>query len=384
MFQAFKEVVALRPGDAQGNGMVVRLATHRGTVIHAVAVAQDRPSRTGPTWTYLLESEGVTLIDAGAAGSFATLADGIQQAGFEVNDIERVIVTHGHADHDGAVAQLIGEADAELWAHDIYAHLLPYDPWEIQRRPVSPMQREMREVAEAHMTAWPPDGSGGVRDSESMHRQYLRVRKGLEVHHRVKDGHRLGALTFLYAPGHSPDEICVTLDGLVFTGDHVLPEITPHPTTKMRYAEGVKQALPAEYRDEDRHYGLATYLRSLRRVVKLGPDVAVLPAHRLFSKNRFNIQRVSRAGEVIQHHARRLGRILLKMGSRPATLEEITRGIFDRRKLSGANLYMALSEVVAHIELLQDTGDAEITDEHRIRRTGSENYRQLIHDLTRP
>lgn len=384
MSLALREVAVLRQGDTQGNRMVVRLTTHWGAIIHAVSVAQDWPSRTGPTWTYLLDGEGLTLIDAGAIGSFPSLVDGITHAGFRPRDIERVIVTHGHPDHDGAVAQLVGEADTEVWAHAIYAHLLPYDPWAIQRRPLSPIQREMHQVAEADTAARISVGSNDSLRHRSGHDEYLKVRKGLEVDHRIKAAGRLGNLAFLHTPGHSPDEICVTLDGLVFTGDHVLPEITPHPTTKIQYADDVKKALPPEYHDEERFYGLATYLRSLRRIVDLGSDILVLPAHRLFNRNRFNIESVSRAGEVVQHHARRLKRILVKIGSRPATLEEVTRGIFERRKLIGGNLYMALSEMVSHIELLQDTGDVELTEDLRIRGTGSENYRQLIHDIMRP
>jgi len=37
--------------------------------------------------------------------------------------------------------------------------------------------------------------------------------------------------------------------------------------------------------------------------------------------------------------------------------------------------------VVAHIELLEDSGDMEITDDHRLRRTGRENYQDLLRAL---
>lgn len=371
----FKEVVVLRHGDARGNGMVVRLTTSRGAEIHAIAVPQDWPSPTGPTWTYLFENEGLTLIDAGAAGSYHALADGIAQAGFDVRDLARVIVTHGHWDHDGAVAQLVGETEAKLWAHDIYAHLLRHNPRDIERQPATPVQEEMRRVVMAH------PGQGQSQAWASRRQQQIEARRGLEVAHGVRDAERFGGLTFVHAPGHAPDEICATLDGAVFTGDHVLPEITPHPTTKVRYPADVKDALPAEYRDEDSLYGLATYLRSLKKVADLGPDVAVLPAHRLFNHGRFNFEGAGRAGEVIEHHVQRLGRILRRIGHQAVALEDVTRGIFEHRKLIGGNLYAALSEVVAHVELLEDAGDLEVTDDFRLHWKGSENYRQLISEL---
>ena len=126
MPHAFSEVVVVRQGDANGNRMVLRLTTQRGVVIYAMAVPQDWPARTGPTWTYLFQNDGITLIDAGASGSYGELQSGIEQTGFRPADIDRVIITHGHSDHDGAAAQLVNETGAELWAHDIYAHLIPY------------------------------------------------------------------------------------------------------------------------------------------------------------------------------------------------------------------------------------------------------------------
>ena len=381
MPDAFKDVAVLRQGDPQGNRMIVRLTTHNGLVIHTIAVPQDWPSGTGPTWAYLFENEGLTLIDAGAMGSYSMLADGIQGAGFRTRDIDRVIVTHGHQDHDGAAGELVEETGAELWAHDIYEHLLPHNPWDIQRKAASGLQKEMERIVNNDRETNCEDSSG--RSSyRQRHQDYVEKRRQYHVSHGITEGESLGGLTFMHAPGHSPDELCVMLDGLVFTGDHVLPEITPHPTMRARYGKEVKGSIPARFQDEDRFYGLATYLKSLQRVVDLGEGVAVLPAHRLFNRNKFNFQKVSRASEIIGHHAGRLSRILQRVGSEPTTLESVTRGVFSKRKLIGGNLYMALSEIVAHIELLEETGDLEVADGQSLRWTGSENHKQFIHDLT--
>ena len=43
---------------------------------------------------------------------------------------------------------------------------------------------------------------------------------------------------------------------------------------------------------------------------------------------------------------------------------------------------MALSEVVAHVELLQDLGDIELTPENEVVRSGSENHKDFILQLT--
>lgn len=369
----FADIEVLRQGDAQGNGMVLKLTTGQGLTIQAVAVPREGFSYTGPTWAYLFENEGLTLIDSGVTGSFSKLAEGVQYTGYRVEDIQRVIITHGHEDHDGAVAQLVAETGAEVWAHDIYAHLQPYDPRDIERRAISPLQEEMHRVAQVNDVVF---RSSPERES------YLQRRKELKLDHRIQSGERLGNLTFLHAPGHSPDEICVNLDGVVFTGDHVLPEITPHPTTKTRFAPEVKQHLPEKYHNEDGWYGLETYLRSLQKVAELGPNVAVLPAHRLFNRSKFNFLSVTRAGDLIQHHAQRLSAIMASLRPETLSLEQLTRGIFERRKLEGGNLFAALSEMVAHIELLQDAGDLEVSDDGQLNPTGAQNYQQLINELT--
>ena len=369
----FSDIEVLRQGDAQGNGMVLKLTTGPGLTIQAVAVPREGFSYTGPTWAYLFEHEGLNLIDSGVTGSFSKLAEGLQYTGYRVEDIQRVIITHGHEDHDGAVAQLVDETGAEVWAHEIYAHLQPYDPRDIERRATSPLQHEMYRVAQ--------DNDVVFRSSPERE-DYLRRRRDLTLDHRIQSGERLGNLTFLHAPGHSPDEICVTLDGVVFTGDHVLPEITPHPTTKTRFAPEVKQHLPEEYHNEDGWYGLETYLRSLQMVAELGPNVAVLPAHRLYNRSKFNFLSETRAGDLIQHHAQRLSAMMAKLRPERLSLEQLTRGIFERRKLEGGNLFAALTETVAHIELLQDAGDLEVSDDGQLNPTGTENYRQLINELT--
>ncbi len=77
-----------------------------------------------------------------------------------------------------------------------------------------------------------------------------------------------------------------------------------------------------------------------------------------------------------------MAQILQRISNKPTGLESITRGIFERGKLIGGNLYMALSEMVAHVELLFDLGDLELNEDRQLVRTGHENYRQFIDELT--
>ncbi len=373
----FTEIDVLRNGDSAGNGMTLRLTDGYGRTIHTVAVPQEGHSHTGPTWAYIFENEGLTLIDPGAEASFDLLRTGMALGGLEVRDIDRVIITHGHADHDGGVARVIEQSGAELWAHDIYQPLLPFDPRDLQMATNSPIKEAMWTTARAN----------GFEHSDSEERQrYMASRRTHQVGHPINHGEQQGMLTYMHAPGHSPDEICAVIgDGtgsdIVFTGDHVLPEISPHPTMKTNFNGEVRRNLPVHHQDPDDSYGLLTYLRSLQRVADLGTEVAILPAHRLYNNHKFNFQTAQRASDLIRFHARRLGRILVTAGPEPQPLEDVTRLTFERRKLEGGNFFAALTEVVAHVELLEDSGDLEITEELRLRRTGRENYQELLRAL---
>ena len=372
MDHSFKDLSVIREGDASGNRMVIKVETHRGNTIHAVSVPRVNFSYTGPTWAWLFENEGLTLIDAGEFGSFQELDEGLQCAGFRAKDIQRVIITHGHEDHDGSVAELVDATGAEVWAHDIYSHLQGYDPRAITRRPTSPIQEEFTRVCDAE-EAYPPPSP--QRD------KYLERRQNLKIDHPIQPNEQLGNLTLIHAPGHSPDELCMKLDDVVFTGDHVLPEISPHPTMKTVFTPEMKNNLPERYHRESDWYGLLPYLQSLKIVSAMGEGTQALPAHRFFNRSHFNFINGLRARDIIEHHGERLGHILDTIGEETVGLEALTRGIFERRKLMGINLRAAMAEIVAHIELLEDTEDLEVTDRREVRRTGRDNYKQVVNEL---
>ena len=372
MDHRFKELLVLREAAENGDGTVLQITTNGGTVIHAISVAREGFSYTGPTWTYLFESDGITLIDAGEAGSHSRLEDGLKVAGFSPKDIDRVIITHGHEDHDGAVAELVDKAGVEVWAHEIYAHLQAYDPRSISRRAISPIQKEMWRVAEVN-GSFPP--TSPQRD------EYVKRRQTLRIDHPIKANETVGRLEILHTPGHSPDELCMKLDEVVFTGDHVLPEISPHPTMKVEFPPDIKAGLPDNYKNADNWYGLARYLQSLKMIVDLGSQWELLPAHRYYNRGHFNFINTERAATILDHHGQRLTDILEKVGGEAVNLENLTRGIFAHRELLSDNLLAGLSEVVAHIEILEDLGDLEVAEDGIISATGQSNHLLFLSEL---
>ena len=377
----------LREGDKSGYGMVVNYTIRGGREISAISLPHRFPTRTGPTWAYLVDCQGWTLVDAGPQGALNALEEGLKVLGRRLTDLKRVIITHGHQDHDGNVYDLVKASGAELWAHELYFHFLPYESGRTGLDRESPLHRAIFEVTrrEVEGNRSQPSSSDNApwrehyRSYIAGHRNILEEKLPI---HAIRDGEKLGDLQFIYAPGHSVDEICVSMNGAVFTGDHVLPQITPHPTIKRTYPEAVMGIIPAEHQETGEHYGLACYLKSLGKTLSLDHYTTVFPAHRLFNHGRFNIRNLQRAQEIVRHHVRRLERVVEVMGEGADTPAKVTEELFPPRKLIGGGFVAAVSEMVSHLELLADMGDIQVSQDGKIIRNGTDNFHSRIEAMT--
>jgi len=156
---------------------------------------------------------------------------------------------------------------------------------------------------------------------------------------------RTRTLTAIPTPGHTRGHL-VFLDeaaGLMFTGDHVLPHITPSIGFELRPGP-----LP-----------LADFLDSLRLVARY-PAARLLPAHGPVAGSVH-----ARVGELLAHHDERLR----------AAGEAVRRGAVDAYgvarqltwtrhgtpfgELNGFNQMLAVLETAAHLDLLVHRGELE-------------------------
>lgn len=366
-----ENIRVINRGEPNGQDWVFRITSSSGRDILAVAVSPVNNSRTGPTWSYVFEAEGLTSIDLGTPNSFTNLEKAYSNAGVSISEIDRLVITHGHSDHDGTVPEFLSKSGAEFCAHESYTALKGFDQWDIQDRSSTPLQIELERLGREKIDR------NVYKERYDLHKAYYEARKRTFVDRNLADGSTIPGATILSTPGHSPDQICVQIDDLLLTGDHVLPEITPHPTSKMVFREDIKNAPLVEPLDAERLYGLGTYIESLGRVIDLGDEIQLLPAHRLFNKGQLNLCGVERASDIVLHHQRRLERLHSHIGRGKSNLTDLTARLFDRSKLLGGNLMAALSEVVAHLELLDDVGDIEISAEGSITHTGSKTPRYV-------
>lgn len=89
------------------------------STVHRIEQAVDWPP--GHVACYLLQGEELTLVDAGMRDEEGTdretaFREGIKTAGYEVADIEHLVVTHPHVDHIGLAPQVLKEANPTVYA----------------------------------------------------------------------------------------------------------------------------------------------------------------------------------------------------------------------------------------------------------------------------
>jgi len=358
-------------GKNNGEGMVVRYRTAKGAIIFGLAIPNIYDNADwdlGPTWCYLIPGEKTTLVDTGRLGNFEVFGNLLAATGKEFSDIGRIIVTHSHEDHDGNLAPIMAASGAELWAHPVYHQMISYHP----------------DVKDGAIHPEMPGSCRLCQMPESFYRHclpYHQQRNALKVNGVVDDNMTTdGDLRFIFTPGHSADSICVVLgDEVIFTGDTILPDITPHPSLAYTFDVN-RRILPEQYRQENAVYGLRNYLKSLQKLAHVTgqPFPATFPAHRLFYGGQFNIihSSVERAREIVQFHIDRCRDMRDIIARQPAKVEEIAHQYFAASLLAGSGKHMAYNEVRAHLEIMEECSDIRwVGQNHDLAQaTGTRNF----------
>lgn len=279
----------------------------------------------------LPDERGVALVDPGLPGNriWEALGRRLSSAGYKPSDVHTVVVTHGHPDHFGAAvrfgtADIVTHASFPAWQN----FLTRTTPWGSETK----WQASMTLRTAPKWLRWAARVAGP--------RVLARVMKLPNPTKPQTDGDRLllggRSWTAVHTPGHTGDHICLhdPDSGVLLTGDHVLPSITPFISGMGTDADPVR-----------------SFLDSLEKVARLKVTTA-LPAHGLPFDNL-----AERAGEIARHHEERLERIrsIFRTAGRPLTVMEATAELFPPRHQGR----MAESETYAHLEHLRLAGQAE-------------------------
>jgi glyoxylase-like metal-dependent hydrolase (beta-lactamase superfamily II) len=78
----------------------------------------------GAVNAFLIEDQGLTLVDTGYKGSDEKIFKAIRKGGKDPEKIKRIILTHSHPDHAGSVASLKSKLQVPVFAHTADAQLV--------------------------------------------------------------------------------------------------------------------------------------------------------------------------------------------------------------------------------------------------------------------
>ena len=295
------------------------------------------PLRYVSVHAFALEGGGLGLLDTGWASdeSWAALTGGLTSIGAGIGDVRGVLVTHLHFDHLGLGNRVREASGAWIAMHPADATL------------VSGLNTAGAAAAVASevefLVGLGADREEAVSDvgpSERMEeftRMAVADRLLEDGEHADFPGWRMRAV---HTPGHTPGHLCFAEENtrLFFSGDHVLPRITPNISTG-----GTGAADP-----------LRNFLDSLAAVRNLDP-AEVVPAHEWRFRGLD-----ARVDALTAHHELRLTELLTAIRSHPhSTPWDLAAHLTWSRPWEQYERRMrifAVTETDAHLRLLASRG----------------------------
>ena len=120
----------IQKGDASGNGWIVKFRLPSGLEIVGFPTKNFYGGHwdLGPTWNYVILADRPFLIDSGRYGQGRHLVDMMRIAGINPVDLDFVLISHSHEDHDGGLAELVEMTHLTVKAHTIYDLLIRQYP----------------------------------------------------------------------------------------------------------------------------------------------------------------------------------------------------------------------------------------------------------------
>ena len=329
---------------------MTQVTDHGGGVRSVRVPIPDNP--LGYTLVYVVDTDrGPVLVDTGwdDPASWDTLGEGLAACGTSPAEIHGVVITHHHPDHHGLSGKVREASGAWIAMHAADTAIVRRTR---ETRPgrwfaymtaklvaAGAPEEHVAPLRDAAPRTTLPGFSPALPDREIVPGELLDI-----------PGRRLRAI---WTPGHTPGHVCLHLEeehpsqlpghGRLFSGDHLLPEITPH----IGLYEDPDDATITD--------PLGDYLDSLERVGRLAP-AEVLPAHQHVLTDA-----AARVRELLDHHEQRLTG-LQSLLVEPLTPWQVAERMewnrpWDQIPYGSRNI--AVSEAEAHLRRLVKLGRAE-------------------------
>lgn len=305
--------------------------------IHRIEIPNRHSSWV--TNAYLIEGDPLTMVDTGVATSDAydALASALSDVGRTIEDVGRIILTHGHADHRALASRVGEESGAEILFHPLEAGRTIEHSGGSSNSSQREIFRSMG-VPEEHLPGLVRETDSPLVDPDRMPASC--VDEGDEIDCGVF------SLKVLHTPGHSCGSICLYEEnsGVLFSGDTIL---SGSHITAMLEIDII--------RDDPDYNSLKLHMESLRRLVELNAS-RVLPGHgEMFAEYSGIVD------ELLERHRKRRRHILRSLRDGPRPLYRICKSTFLFAPTD--ELFLTLSEVSGNIGILMDEGKVRRTHE---------------------
>ncbi len=294
------------------------------------------PTQLSYVLAYLVVSgNDLLLIDVGwdTDEAFDALTREFERLGYPLSAVTTIVVTHSHPDHSGLARRLQANGGVRVILSAVEALAL-----ERYRAPgrIGLSERWLRQHGASNREANDWAAAAAVDEAVPLIADEL-----------VSDGDRITvgdrSLEVVLTPGHTPGHMCLldARDQILFSGDHVVPRISPHVAAE-----------PDDPRD-----ALGEYLASVDRVGAIDPRL-VLPAHQHVMAGL-----TDRVKQLRAHHEARLMEIeavIVRGTNARGVVEKVQWGGGSFMSLSTWGQWAAITEVLAHLVYLARRGRASV------------------------
>jgi glyoxylase-like metal-dependent hydrolase (beta-lactamase superfamily II) len=312
--------------------------------IQAIPIPMPEPPELITANVYAVGNGPVTLIDTGpkTPGSLGFIQRQLELAGLDINDIERIIITHGHIDHFGLAVKI-----QDTVGHPVACFIHAEDMWRVTPEN---FQEEMWSKEADQFMAVVGIPSKEIETVKKRFSSFKELADPLDEVSVMEDGDEFTGdgyhLKVIHTPGHSSGTCCLyeSRQKILFSGDHIIKHITPNPFIELK----------RQHLREPHYQSLKAYLNSLDELT--GLDVRfVFPGHGEYIEDLPDIISTYRA-----HHRERMNLVwnALKENSRP--LYDLIDDVFAY--VPEGHLFLAMSEIFVHLEILINEGRAELAD----------------------
>jgi glyoxylase-like metal-dependent hydrolase (beta-lactamase superfamily II) len=277
-----------------------------------------------------LENKESILVDTGpnAPQALDILEATLKKAEVSWDNIRHILVTHGHYDHISFAAQIVERSGALVWVHPADRQKLTNasdNPFFVDPESVIPFLEKLG-VQKTKIASLISEVVTGARGFKPLSESSIRsLSEGTVL--------KFSGLTIrvIHTPGHTPGSCCFQLveNGVVFTGDTLLPQITPNPIFDI---DG-----------EERDLSLVRLQESLTKIRQFRASIAY-PGH---GKPILSVD--SAIDRQFTRMAKRSERVLQILGDHGLSTFSIASELFP----GGGRNHTALSETLGHLGWLR-------------------------------